>query len=54
MNIDPNNLFPNPQFFENVLQELFTNNHTINLIEEEENFDIRFQPQTIILPPNPQ
>ena len=54
MNIDPNNLFPNPQFFENVFQELFTNNHTINLIEEEENFDIRFQPQTIILPPNPQ
>ena len=46
MNIAPNNLFPNPLFFENLFPELFVNNPAINLIEEEEeNLDI--------LPPYP-
>ena len=56
MNIDPNNLFPNPQFFEIVFQEII-NNPTLNLREEEnedENFSIRFQsqpPETQPIPP---
>ena len=49
MNINPNALFPNPQFFENVFQEIL-NNPTLNLIEEE-NFENRLQPQPLELQP---
>ena len=45
MNIYFNNLFPNPEFFEDVFREIFINNPTINLLEDEEEEIVNFLPQ---------